>query len=225
MFTYARLLFRWARDTGYLQINPMTKVASPWVRAVRSRGMTQAEYDTIMSDPRTNEKVKEVIEFLWRTGARLEEIIKIEARHLDVAKPIARLQPTEHKTGTRTGRQREIVLPGDLMDRLREYAKLYPRGPLLRGTKGRPFTQISMSCRFRKIRIRLGLPGDLVIHMTRHAFITRMLAAGMPDTLVAKLSGHGDTKILQRVYYHPDLDKMVEMVESLGRVTDNREGA
>jgi integrase len=213
MFRHIKTLYRWARDTGLIQINPMHGQDGPWRVAPRARGMTDEEYRTIMVYTKLNRRFKEVLEFLWRTGARPSEIAAIEARHLDARLPIVRLQPTEHKTGAKTGRQREIFMPPDLMDRLRGYAKDRPKGALLRNNKDKPWTQHQISGNFCRVRGKLGLRPDLVIYMARHAFATRLVKPGNDLALVAKVLGHASAEVLQRTYYHPDTKAMAAMVE------------
>lgn len=212
MFRFIKTLFRWCRDTGLIQINPLHSTDNPWRVTIRTRLMTEKEYMAIMSDPQVSSPGKEVLEFLWRTGCRPGEIVRVEARHLDANNPIVRLQPTEHKTGTKTGLQREIFIPPDLMLKLRAYAADRPRGSLLRNSKGAPWTSGSISEWFSRARDKLGLPEDLVLYLSRHAFATRLISQGNPIALVAKLAGHTDAQTIQRVYYHPDTGAMAGIV-------------
>lgn len=211
MMRYIKTFFRWARDSGLIQLNPLHGKDNPWKSLARPRVMAETEYLAIMSDRKLNDQFKEVMEFLWRTGARPGEIACICARHLDAKLPIVRLQPTEHKTGTKTGLQREIMMPPDLMDRLRSYAVERPKGTLLRNRKGNAWTQCLISDCFHRVKVRLGMP-DLVIYMARHAFITRLLDGGKSPAIVAKLAGHTHAETIQKVYYHPDTKAMMDMV-------------
>jgi integrase len=212
MFRYVKTLYRWARDTGLIEINQLHGTDNPWKSMARPRAMTEPEYLAIMHDRKIHDKAKELMEYLWRTGARPGEIAIVEARHLDARLPIVRLQPTEHKTGTKTGLQREIFVPPDLMDKLRAYAHDRPKGTLLRDRFDQPWTTASISNWFGCAKRRLKLPKDLVIYMARHAFITRHLGSGQPAALVAKLAGHTHAETIQRVYYHPDTDAMMGIV-------------
>jgi integrase len=215
MFRHIKTLFRWARDIGLLAINPMHGKTGPWRIRDRARGLTPEEYHAIMGDSKLNDYFKEVLEFLWRTGARPGEIAKIEARHLDAHKDIVRLQPTEHKTGTKTGKQRELIMPPDLMARLRAYAVERPKGPLLLGIRGRPWNQGLLSKTFSRTKKRLGLPDDSVLYLARHSFVTRVLNSGTDLALAAKLVGHANAEVIQRTYYHPDVDALLNITKAL----------
>ncbi len=215
MFKHILMLYRWAKDTGLLATNPLSRFKNPWRVAVRNRPMTEAECQAILSDPGTSEAFRELFTFIVATGARPGEIIKIEARHLDARQPIARLQPTEHKTGTKTGRQREIYFPIDLIEILRTYAHNRPKGPLLRNHYGKPWNPQVVSHVFRESRIRLGLPEDCVLYMARHRFVTKLIESGAPLSRVSRLVGHTGTQITTSVYYHPETMEMLADVERL----------
>ena len=215
MFRYIKTLFKWARDTGLLQMNPMVRVPNPWKIKSRERPMTEEEYLKIMSDRRLNDRFKEVLEIIWRTGARPGEVAKLSARHLDVRHPIARFQPSEHKTGGKTGLQREIYFPTDLMDRMRKYSELRPKGPLLRNARGKPWSSDLISDTFGRVKRRLGLADDCVIYLARHGFITRLVESGTPLARVAKLSGHTHPETVMKNYYHPDTLIMLDDVEKI----------
>jgi integrase len=46
-----------------------------------------------------------------------------------------------------------------------------------------------------------GLP-VMGFHQLRHSYASALVAAGMPLALVAKLTGHADTRMLERYYAH-----------------------
>lgn len=218
-FGVIKELFRWAREMGHLDVNPLARTPNPWHKRARERGMTADEYNAVMEKANLNDEFKEVVEFVWRSGMRPGEVATVSACHLDAKRPIARFQPTEHKTGTKTGLQREVYLPEDLWLRLQEYAKLRPKGPLLRNHKtGKPWTQHSISNKWAQIAKALGL--DCVLYQARHSFLTRLVDAGVPLPRAAKIAGHTSTNVLTRTYYHPDTEQMLSDVEKAGRVDE-----
>lgn len=212
VFANFACLFRWARDAGYLPMNPLAGVKNPWPAMARDRGMTEAEYKALLEgigDP----EMRLLLRVMRMTGCRPGEAYKLAARHLHETMPVATLLPEEHKTGGRTGRCRFIIFPVGLMGELRELARRYPEGPILRNTKGRPWNTFNVCQRFRLFRARFGLGRAVVPYSTRHAFITDMVHQGRPLPLVAKIVGHAGTGTIQSVYFHPDMRRMIELVE------------
>jgi site-specific recombinase XerD len=219
-FGYVRLLFKWARESGILDRNPFALVENPWQIRARGRIMDAREYEQVMADPASSPQFKEVVEFVWRTGARPGEVAIMAARHMDVREPIIRLQSTEYKTGRRTNLPREIYVPPDLWERLRGYAERYRQGPLLRRPNGQPWTAGLITSAFSRAKRRLGL--DCVLYQARHAFITAQLDSGTPLSRVAKLVGHTKTETTVGVYYHPDAALMAQDVAALAQFEAER---
>jgi len=71
-----------------------------------------------------------------------------------------------------------------------------------------------------------GLPG-MGFHQLRHSYASALVAAGMPLAMVAKLTGHADTRMLERHYAHlapSDLSRALEkLAPSLDFGTGNVE--
>lgn len=215
MLRHIRATFRWARESGLIERNPCHGKPMPWKILPRERVMTEVEYRAIM-DSQASPQFKEVFEILWRSGARPSEVACMHARHPDATRPIVRLQPTEHKTGTKTGQQREIHMPEDIMARLRAYAVERPKTHLLVRRNGKPWSQHLISGTFRTWKVKLGLAPDCVVYLARHAFGTRALDAGHSIAMVAKMLGHNDTNTIMRHYFHPDQVAMIDAVNKLG---------
>jgi integrase len=76
----------------------------------------------------------------------------------------------------------------------------FPEGPIFRNTKGRPWTASSVSCRFDRLRKKLGI--KYCLYNFRHSFATRLLEAGVDALTVAILLGHADVSMLGKVYQH-----------------------
>lgn len=211
LYRYVRQLYRWARDTGLIDINPFVRVVGPWRIQTRDRPMNEKEYEFLMALPRMTPEMKEVIEFVWRTGIRPGELAMLSAKHLDANLMIARFQPTEHKTGRKTGKQREVYFPADLWARLRAYADARPKGPIVLRSNGTPWTSKAISDRFGETKRRYKL--DCVLYQARHRWATQMLENGVSENHVARMAGHASTKVLHSTYYHPEAREMVDEVE------------
>lgn len=216
-YRYVRQLYRWARDTGLIDVNPFARVEGPWTTGKRDRPMSATEYEAILADTVSSDEFKEIVEFVWRVGARPGELAILSAQHLDASKMIARLQPTEHKTGTRTGAQREIHFPPDLWERLKRYTDIRPSGPLLRRKNGEPWRANIISAHFGRAKKRLGL--TCVLYQARHSYFTTLADNGVPAARAAKLGGHRSLNTFMSTYYHPEVDLMQQDV----RVTADAE--
>jgi integrase len=212
LFRYVKQLYRWCRDTGYIAIDPFVRVMSPWRIAKRDGPMTEEDYRKIMAMRRLSPRFKEIVEFIWRTGIRPGELAIVSARHLDARLPIARFQPTEHKTGTKTGLQREVYFPLDLWERLLRYAEIHRKGPLFRKDNGKPWTQKAISESYGKIKRRHGL--TCVLYQARHRWATAMLESGIPQARVAKMAGHVRADVLMSTYYHPEAERMAADIDA-----------
>lgn len=212
LFRYIKTLYRWCRNTGFIQIDLFSRVANPWRIMARTEPMKPEDYELVMSLSRLSSEFKELVEFIWRTGIRPDELVKLAARHLDARLMIARFQPAEHKTGTKTGLQREVHIPADLWDRLQAYALVHKQGPLLRKHNGNPWTSKELSEKWHKLKVRHGL--KCVLYQARHAMLTNLLDSGEALHLVAKIAGHTKTDVLMQTYYHPDTEKMADAVNA-----------
>lgn len=228
VWAYAKLMFAWAKDEGYIARSPFSRMKNHWHIAKRSSPMSEHDYELVMGLPRLSPRFKELVEFVWRTGCRPGELVQISARHLDPRKMIVRLLPSEHKTGGRNNLAREIHVPPDLWSRLQDYARVRPKGPLFRKKNGNPWTRPSVTDKWCKLKIRHGLTSCL--YQARHRFATAQLDSGTPIARVAKMMGHTSEAIVQTTYYHPDADKMAadvsatsdEEAQRLKRVAEER---
>lgn len=98
------------------------------------------------SDP----SLRDLIEMAWETGARPQELRAIEARHYRREESRFVLPPQESK-GKRYHR---VIYLGS--DRARDIVDRriaeFPTGPLLRNSRGDPWTKDAINCAFRRLR-------------------------------------------------------------------------
>jgi integrase len=220
LFRYIKSFYKWARETGLIELDPFVRVPNPWRVMARDRGMTDHEYELVMMAPRLSPNFKELVEFIWNTGIRPGELVSLSARHMDAKRPIARFQPAEHKTGTKTGRQREIHFPADLWKRLQGYAEIHRKGPLLRKANGNPWTSKEVSCAWYRFAKTHGI--ECVLYQARHRFLTTLGESGVPLGRVAAIAGHSSVDVLLSTYYHPESQQMGEDVDAAGRAEPDR---
>jgi integrase len=93
---------------------------------------------------------------------------------------------------------REILLPPEAVNILKKCATLHPKGPILRNSKGRPWTKDAISCRFRRIKKKVSFP--VHSYLARHTVATTLLEKGASAGAVAAILGHKDATMVLKVY-------------------------
>ena len=147
--------FTWAEAEGLIEKNPLSHVKKP-AREAREMAVSQAEYDRVI------ETIKEpcfrdLIELSWETGARVQELRKIEARFLDL--PTGRLVfPPRQAKGKK--HHRVVYLTDRAKEILARLAEAHPSGPLLLNSEGNAWTKDAINCAFCRLQPRPGPPGD-----------------------------------------------------------------
>lgn len=137
----------------------------------------------------------EFVTVAYATGAGPSELMRLEARHLDLGAAAV----MEGKTTGRTKRPRviQIVAVAELHAKL---ARERPSRPLLLNSAGTPWTRHTFAHRFSRLRKRHGLGKEATAKGFRHGFATEGLEGGVPIATMAELMGHTSTKMLERHY-------------------------
>ena len=107
----------------------------------------------------------------------------------------------EDKTSGKTGRPRVIHLNDQAHAILEGLVGSPVAGPVLRNSKGRPWTSDAIGCAVSKIRLRSGLDSRTVCYALRHHYITDALARGVPITTVGEMTGTSP-EMIAKVYSH-----------------------
>ncbi len=68
-----------------------------------------------------------------------------------------------------------------------------------------------------RIRRRLGMPNEFVVHSLRHTFCSRLGEAGAEAFLIMRLAGHYSVSVSER-YVHPTPDALVRAIKRLDAV-------
>ena len=190
--------FRWAvRKARLIPHSPLEGLERP---PKASRGadalVTSEEHDGLMEA--ATPAFALFLRVLYATGARPGEVAKISSENFDPTLGIVTLH--EHKMAHK-GKRRVIHLTGEVMSLLSDSMRRFPTGPLLRNTKGKPWTTKSLVKAMIATRQRARIDGAMC-YSYRHTFATDALAAGVPDAQVAELLGHSGTTMLHKHYSH-----------------------
>lgn len=199
--TFCKAVLEWAIRKKNLNVvkNPLADARVP---KVTSRAVVISEQEHLaLLDFWKRDCFCDFLQGMWFTGARPGELSKVEARHFSDG--LWRLDPTEHKTGRVTGKDRLIGVSDDLLEIVERLIKLYPDGPIFKNSQGRPWTISAMFVRFERAREKKIIRPEVVPYSYRHAWATHALETGRLDLYeVAKALGHQTTQMVMLHYDH-----------------------
>ncbi len=198
-----------SKEWGWLRENPMTKVNRPKEPDARTRRLLAGEFEQLMIATQydieippesKSERIGAAIVFAIETAMRAGEICNITWEDVNLERR------TVHLPKTKNGNPRTVPLSTTAV-------KVLEKLKTLDDCQRKAFNlkSDSLDVNFRKIRNKC-LIDDLHFHDLRREALTRL--AKKVDVLnLAKISGHTDLRILQRVYYAPDMGDIALMLD------------
>ena len=205
-------LMSYANEVDWINGNPVTGIKLKREDNRRDRIISPDEEKALLAaceahDPRG--RLATMFALAVGTGARVGEIQGLTWGVLDLKAGTARLG-----YGTTKNREpRTLVIRGDALARLKEYAKVQPLNPdellFVDDNGSRPY---DVTKEFRLTADSIGLT-DVVMHNARHTFATRLARVpGMTLVMLRDALGHKTLAMVQR-YAH-------EMTDDLGAAID-----
>jgi integrase len=189
--------FNWALDEELIERSPVARMKKP-AREARELAVSPVEYAQVMASV-TEPNFRDLIELSWETGARVQELRKIEARYVQESRVVFPPKESKGKKYSRviylTERGKEII---------RRLCEANPTGPILLNSEGRPWTKDAMNCAFTRLQKKIGKKYHLGAF--RKGFATEALKSGVDTVTLAHLMGHRDPSMVSRVYGHVQQD-------------------
>ena len=198
--TAVQRAFNWAEKAGHVERSPVRGVEKPPPKR-REQVLSRPEFLTVLSHVK-DRPFRDVLEFCWETGARVQEVRLIRAAHYRPDRGRIEIPPPEAK-GKRRWRVVYLTPPAEAI--VRRLAPLRPEGPLFRNADGNPWDAQNFNCRFGRLEKKLGVKYALTA--LRHSFCQRLLEAGVDHTTVAALMGHSNAVMVSTTYSHMDQAK------------------
>jgi integrase len=144
--------FNWAAKQGRIDANPVALMEKP--QAGRRDGVvTPEEFEGIVARV-PSQPFRDLLTFSWLTGARPQESIVIERRHLDLAAARVVFPPEESKGKKH---HRVIYLNDQALALVRRLAARAGGGPIFRNTDGNPWKPFAVDCCFKRLQISIGM--------------------------------------------------------------------
>jgi integrase len=172
-------------------------VKKPPARA-RERFLTQEERQKIFANYPEGDCFRDFLFAMEHTGCRPGEVSMVTAEHFEPRTGVWVLE--EHKTEGKTGEPRVIILTPAMVELTKRLIEKHPDGPLFPNEDGGPWNRNAIRCRFRRVRKKLNLGGDLVAYLYRHAVATDLLESGTGIAQAAEILGHKGTDMIMRHY-------------------------
>ena len=189
--------FNWAFENKKITTHPLRSVKKPPARA-RERFLTREERQLIFDNYPEGDTFRDFLFALENTGCRPGEVAMVTAGHVELRTGVWVLD--EHKTEAKTGEPRVVILTPAMVELSKRLMAKHPEGPLFRNGDGRPWNRNAVRCRFRRVREKLGLGGDVVAYLYRHAVATDLLESGAGLAQACEILGHKGTEMIMRHY-------------------------
>jgi integrase len=141
----------WALKQGYIERNPVASLELP-AGGRKEILVTQAEYENILALC-VDSSFRDLVTVTWETGCRPQELLRVEARHVDLEKCRWVFPPSEAK-GQRA--PRIVYLTETALVITRRMLLAHPTGKLFRNSHGVAWTPEAVNCAFERIRCRMG---------------------------------------------------------------------
>ena len=142
-----------------------------------------------------NIKVRTMLSLAYGCGLRAGEVVRLRVGDLDSAQNIIRIVQAKGR------KDRNVMLPGDILGLLRLWWKERPRhqdrdvAPGERWffpgrTPGRPLTTRQFARLFQETVKKAGITKPVTLHSLRHSFATHLLERGVDIRVIQALLGH-----------------------------------
>ena len=198
-------LFEYLMENNQLLINPAEGIVET-NRTNRKIGtvLTIAEMQKLLDAPnlsmRTGIRDKALLELLYCTGIRRNELLNLEVYHADLKDKVLYVRKAK-------GRKQRVVPLGtqatkylkEYLEKIRpHYAKKNPKErKLFLSNAGLPLTGGALQCLIRTSRIAAGIKKPVSPHVFRRSCATHLIQQGADVRYVQKLLGHSRLKTTQ----------------------------
>lgn len=192
--TAIKAAFRWAYRLRKIRRNPVDGLSRP-AATPSEEFLTDEEFKKLLLLVK-DEPFQDILRLMRHTGARPQELTKLEARH--VFDGYCQLLKSESK-GKKV--ERVIFLDDEAQKIINKWKKKNAEGVILRNFHGKPWKANAFACRFKRLEEKIGK--RITMYSIRHGFAHSSLTkAKLSPEVVAALMGHKDTRMVYATYGH-----------------------
>jgi integrase len=158
-----------------------------------------ATLDLMESERRIRSSVADAIRLVALTGCRRGEAAGLRWKNVDLKRGRIVLPPQSHKTGRKTGKPREIVLPAAAEEIIARRLEGVPEDFVFAPARGDG--AVALSKAWRKVRAEADLPPSLGLHGLRHSIASHLAMSGAQAAEIMTAMGHRQLSTVLR-YIH-----------------------
>jgi integrase len=158
--------------------------------------------------------LKDIAFLIVDTGLRVGEALALQWGDLHLDAEGSRLGFVHVREGKSREARRNVSLTPRVLQMLKSRKESSSSPYVFASETGKPMLVTSLDHARRRVRAKLNLPQDFVLHSLRHTFLTRIGLAGVEAFTIMKLAGHGSVTVSQR-YVHPTPQAMEQAVAKL----------
>ncbi|HJL80097.1 MAG: site-specific tyrosine recombinase XerD [Gammaproteobacteria bacterium] len=206
MLSSLRRFYTYLMQHELISVNPTDKISMPKIGRSLPVLLTENEVLQLIKAPNTKKPLgfrdRTMLELLYATGLRVSELVKLEAKQVNLNQGYLRVMGKGNKErmvpmGKTAKRWMKNYLNGPIQDILgdRQSDCLFPT---------RTSTSISRQAFWqiiKKYALKVGINAQLSPHSLRHAFATHLINHGADLRVVQMLLGHSDLSTTQ-IYTH-----------------------
>lgn len=208
-------LLNYAAACGRLEGNPIARVKLLRVPNVRRVVLDEDAFQRLLS--KAEAWLQPILLVAFDTGMRKSEVLNLRWSQLDLKAGAVRLEGED----TKTDEPRAVYLTRRVLDTLSGRPRpLHSTFVFVNPATGRPYADIQGAV--ERARAAAGLEG-MWVHDLRRSFVTLARRSGLPESVVARFSGHRTPAVFKRYNIVEEQD-LKAAVEVLNRSRPSRTG-
>jgi len=211
-----KCFYRYLAREKLIDSNPFEGIATPKAEKRLPKFFSVDDIFRLMDAPRSDKLLvlrdKAILELLYSSGLRAEELAQLDICDVDMTEGMIKVIGKGNK-------ERRVPVGGKALEAINNYyeskiasGQETKEGALFLNYRGERLTTRSIARIVKKYLLKAGIPGIGSPHTLRHSFATHLLDAGADLRGIQELLGHSSLSTTQK-YTHITTDKLMEVYD------------